>query len=449
MDLYGYSSEHVDELLIADEILLDVSDYSKQTLLDNTSTDLSLFKSQHTVIQELERNVSRLQTAANGIDQVFDVLKDLTSFLDLEVSFKPKLNIPHSVINNFITEKLVETNSICQTTTFTRKGLLNGESGVIGKTTGKGLQFVRGSALVKSSGEKGYTVQITKVPQASILMGAARLSPDIIRNEQYITIKDQKREVCYELKPNESAASLIRNLQIKLNLNGFDVSVFQSRNNYLILKHNEFGDHTHFTGLSNKTSLLSKIPGEWEEAQSGQNVAGYINREPAHGAGGYLVGDPGNYRTDGIVLYFNGSIHQVGEIIGKVFIKQNGIQVPLSVDQAEMDLISLPSIKPENMSVGVSNACGFMNLSMIQSNNALENIESVKLIHYAMDDLKDLQTELKRKENHYVELAISLLRNPVASKEAGISVVSCSHEKANEMAEQIKLMLNPSELCTA
>ena len=441
MNSYSYSMEYADGFRLPDDTIFNHNGYSKQSILGPSSIGLDSIKSQNTVINELENNVSRLQTADNGIDQIFDVLKGLVDFLDEEVAFKPKSNIPGSVINHFIDEKLREVNSFCSQTTFSGKRLLNGESGVIGQAVGKGLHFVRGSALVKSSGEAGYNVQITKVPTASIMIGAEKLDRDTLKRENLIIIKDQKKKVSYELKPNESIHSLIKNLQKKLNANGLDISVFQSRNNYLILRHNEPGDHTHFTGVSRKTALLSKIPGEPEVSQPGQNVAGYIDREPAHGLGGYLIGDAGNYRTDGLILFFNGSVRHVGETIGKVIVRQNGIQVPLSVDRAEMDLISLPNISPENMSVGVSNACGFMNLSMIRSNNAMERAESIKLIQYAMDDLKDLQSELKRKENFYVELAISLLRNPVHSQEAEIGVVSCSHEKANEMAQQIKQML--------
>jgi len=441
MDSYSYSMEYADGFRIPDDAIFNHNGYSKQFTLGPSSIGLDLIKSQNSLISELENNVSRLQTANNGIDQISDVLKDLVDFLNEEVSFKPKSNIPGSVISHFIDEKLRETNSFCSQTTFSGRSLLNGESGVIGRTVGKGLQFVRGSALVKSSGEAGYDVQVTKVPFSSIMMGTEKLDKETLHREHYITVKDHKKEICYELRPNESIHSLLNNLQKKLNANGLDISVFQSRNNYLTLKHNEPGDHTQFTGISRNTALLSRIPGEPEVSQPGQNVAGYIDREPAHGMGGYLIGDAGNYRTDGLILYFNGSVQQVGETTGKVIVRQNGIQVPLSVDRAEMDLISLPNISPENMSVGVSNACGFMNLRMIRSNDAMERAESVKLIQYAMDDLKDLQSELKHKENFYVEIAISLLKNPVSSEDAEIGVVSCSHEKASEMAEQIKRML--------
>ena len=441
MDSYSYSRDFSEGLMRPDDNIFDQVDYLNQSILKHSLIETDIIKSQNSVISELEDNVSRLQTAAHGIDQMYDTLKDLADFLGTEVSFKSNSNIPSSVINNFIDEKLTEVKSFCQQTTFSGKRLLNGESGVVGRTEGKGLQFVRGSALVKSSGEAGYEVQVTRVPTASLLMGAAKLDKEILKKEHHIIVKDQKKEVCYELKPDESIYSLLNNLQKKLNSNGLDINVFQSRNNYLILKHNEPGDHTRFTGMSQNTALLSKIPGEPERCIPGQNVAGYINRELAYGVGGYLVGSPGNYRTDGLILFFNGSEPQAGESTGRVFVRQNGIQIPLSVEDTEMDLISLPDISPENMSVGVSNTCGFMNLATIRSNNATENIESIKLIRYAMEDLKDLQTELKRKESFYVELAISLLKNPVNSKEAGIGVVSSSHEKANEMAEQIKLML--------
>lgn len=441
MDSYSYSRDFSERMMRPDDSLFDQSDHSKQSILSHSFIKTDIIKSQNSVTSDLENNVSRLQTAAHGIDQILDVLKDLADFLDTEVSFKLNSNVAASVINNFIDEKLTEIKSFCQETTFSGKRLLNGESGVIGRTTGKGLQFVRGSALVKSSGEAGYEVQVTKVPTASLLMGTAKLDKETLKKEHCIIVKDQKKEICYELNRNESIYSLLNNLQKKLNANGLDISVFQSRNNYLILKHNEPGEHTHFTGLSKNTALLSKIPGEPETAIRGQNVAGFINQEPAYGVGGYLIGGPGNYCTDGLILYFNGSICQSAKPTGTVFVRQNGIQVPLSVEQTEMDLISLPNISPENMSVGVSNACGFMNLSMIRSNNSMENLESIKLIRYAMEDLKDLKSELKRKENFFVELAILLLKNPLESKEADVGVVSCSHEKANEMAEQIKLML--------
>ena len=395
------------------------------------------------VIGELESGVTRLQIARSSIGKIKDELKSIRVFLEKEVDFAPKSNVPESVINHFIKERIAKIRIISETANFQHTTLLNGNSGVKGTTTGRGLNFVRGSARVVSSGKDGYPVLIRRAPTSSMLLGAEPIETITLRKEHLIAIFSESQKVYYRIKKEEDSESLVINLQECVFNHGLDISVYKTCDNYLLLKHNQLGNEKTFQGMSQRTGLVSKVPGEYTLSTQGENVSGTIASEPAYGCGGFLIGKEGNSRTDGLVLHYHGSTTDPEVPVGAVRVEQNGIIVPLDLTGSQAEMLSLPGLSPDLLSVGVTNRSGFINLNSIRVNSKEEQYDALKLIDYSESELDNLIAELKKKEDHYVSVAIRLLQSRMEPKIAEIDLFSRSKEKAGEMAHQLKTKITP------
>ncbi|MCP4749687.1 MAG: hypothetical protein GY866_02225 [Proteobacteria bacterium] len=396
------------------------------------------------MIGKLENSVSMLQTASVGIEKIKGWLNDMKRFLEEEGYRSFRAQIPVSVINNFLTDRLAHIKMISETTSFQERALLNGKCGVKGETTGNSLHFVRGSARVVSCGSPGYPLAIYQTPQPSTLSGNAQLSPQNLKRESIIALADESQEIRYRIRGSEDPNSLVANLQRCLIDHGFDISVYRTGDNCLFFRHNQLGSSNVFKGMSYNSRIVSDIPGKFKEAESGKDIIGTIGSEQAHGDGGYLVGGKGNRKTDGLAVYYDGTIEYPGQIIGYISVEQNGIMVPVDLVGNQVEILSIPSMQPEMLASGVSNRSGFTSLASVRANTVEECRDALKLIMWSITYLEYLQEELKWKETSYVERAVELLRSTMLSKTAGEEILYLSKEKAKSMVNQLKTMLNPA-----
>lgn len=398
------------------------------------------------VIGKLESSVSLLQTARINMEKINAWLQEMREFLENDRHSSSWARIPASVVNNFLTDRLSQIKITAETTAFQGKALLNGKSGVLGRVTGNDLRFVRGSARVVSSDAPGYALAIYQSPKPAILIGAEPISPQTLRQENTIGLIDGNHEIRYRLQTDESAETLVQNLQQCLNDHGIDISVFRTEDDHLLFRHNQLGSRTGFKGISYRSRLVSDEPGEYRPADPGIDVAGTIGSESAHGDGGFLIGDKGNSKTDGLVVYYDGQVAYPGQIVGYVDVRQKGIMVPLDASESRVEILSIPSLQPEILSIGVATSSGFSDLSAIRGNTESECRDSHKMILWAMTYLEFLLDELRWKEKIYVDRAVELLRSTISPQSAGEDVVYLSKDKAKDMVGQLKTMLTPDSV---
>jgi hypothetical protein len=396
------------------------------------------------MIGKLESGVSKIQTAKVGVEKIRSMLSEMKRFLEEEGYRSFRAQIPVSVINNFLTDRLAHIKMTSETVSFRGKALLNGKSGVKGSVNGKNLRFIRGSARVLSSGENGYPIAIYQAPRPSVLKGAGRLTADEIRRESMIALADDSHEVRYQIGADENPDSLVTNLQQYLTDNNFDISVYRTQDNHLFFRHNQLGAANSFRGMSAYSRLVSVIPGSYIDAQPGADVMGTIASEQAHGDGGFLIGNRGNRLTDGLVVYFDGIIETPGQIVGSVQVEQNGIRVPVDLSGSKVEILSIPSIQPEMLAVGVSNRSGFTSLKSVRANTVLECRDALKLIEWSMTYLDYLIEEFKYNETNFVDRAVELLRSTMSPQSAGEEILYLSRDKAKSMVDELKGMLTPS-----
>ncbi|MBU3917947.1 hypothetical protein KKA14_20660 [bacterium] len=396
------------------------------------------------VIGKLENSVSMLQTARMHVNKIKGWLEEMKEFLENDRHHSLWANIPVSIVNNFLADRLLKIKAMTETAGFQGKMLFNGDSGVKGEVTGDHLRFVRGSARVISSESPGYPLTIYQSPKPATLVGLAQVNQMILEEESFIAITDGSQEVRYHVKDDENSESLVMNLQRCLTDHGMDISVFRTKDDHLFFRHNQLGSRTGFQGMSYHTRLLSGIPGQYRSADPGIDIAGTISSESAHGDGGFLMGDKGNKRTDGLAVFFDGQVEYAGQIVGYVHTQQNGIIVPLDATESEMEILSIPALLPEQLAVGVSNQSGFLDLGMIRGNTECECRDSLKLILWSLTYLEFIQDELKWKEKIYVERAVEMLRSTISHHSADEEMLYLSKEKAKDMVSQLRTMLTPA-----
>jgi len=395
------------------------------------------------MIGKLESSVSLIQTANLKIDKTKGLLLDMKQFLEEEGYRSFRAQIPVSVINNYLPDRLNQIKMTTESAGFQNKSILNGKCGVRGKTNNESLRFVEGSARIVSSSAEGFPVTIYKAPKASILVGTGVLTSDMLKKERTLAFADDIHEIHYQIGKDENKDTLLSNLQRYLLDNGFDINVYCTNDNHLIFRHNQFGSGRTFKGMSYQTNLISHVPGEYTIADPGQDIEGNIAQETAEGKGGFLTGDKGNLQTDGLKIYFDGDIERPGQIVGYVKVKQNGIKVPIDMTGSKVEILSIPSICPESLAVGVTNNSGFKSLENIRANTVSECRDALKLIKWSIEYLEYLQDELTWSEKNYVNRAVELLRSTMSSNIAGEEILFLSKEKAKNMVGQLKGMLTP------
>ncbi|MBU2515017.1 hypothetical protein KJ966_27160 [bacterium] len=395
------------------------------------------------VIGKLEASVSMLQTARINIEKLKSWLQEMKEFLEKDRNRSNWARVPSSVINNFLSDRLSCIKVTTETASFQGKKLLNGDSGVKGETSDDHIRFIRGSARVLSSEMPGYPITIYQSAKPGILVGSGMVSESNLRNESIISITSGVREARYRIKENEVPEKFVENLQQCLLDNGIDISVYRTKDNHLFLRHNQLGSRSNFQGMSHHTNLISTVPGEYKEADPGMDIEGTIGSEKAHGDGGFLIGNKGNKKTDGLIIYYDGLIDYPGQIIGYVHVKQNGILVPLDASEHKMEILSIPSITLDILAAGVNNNSGFSDLGAIKGNTELECQDSIHLIIWSMTYLDFLIDELKWKEKIYVDRAVELLRSTISPQSAEDDMIYLSKDKAKDMVTQLKSMLTP------
>ena len=411
--------------------------------LMGASRDRTNSQGRFAMIGKLETGVSMLQTAQSGLERVVGHLQEMQEFLEEKMQSKES-SMASSVADHFIKEQVGKIRYAVEAASFQDRAILNGKRGVQGSTTGKSLYFVRGSANVLSSAEPGYPVTVTRRATPSILVGAAKVSESNLKEESQIVLMEAGQEVRYKIRDDESPESLVEHLQQELTRRGIDISVYMTEDHHLLFRHNRLGSSTGFQGMSYRTRLISTVAQSFVAATPGEDIEGNLGLEPALGEGGFLIGQRGNRRTEGLIVYFDGVLSYPGQIVGYVHVTQNGELMPLDPLGHRSEILSIPTIQPNFQAVGAPNSSGFWSLESIRGATARQRRDALKLILWSLSDLEYLSRELKWKEETYVELAINFLRNTMQPELSGEDVVQLSKEKAGEMAHQLKSMLPQS-----
>ena len=402
-------------------------------------------KQRFRLLNQLETGVSIIQMAQKGVKNVQEDLGKIKLFLkDIQES-KETDKYADSVIQHFLETQIENIQQEITFLTFHGTKILNGDMGVKGETSQSNLIFVKGTSYTKASSDLGFPLRLMETASRSSLLGDSPLTSENLKLEKMISIFEGVNVVHYKLAPEESSDSLIKNLQENIFDKGLDLSVFRTMDDHLLIMHNQTGSRFRFTGMSYRSCLLSETPCKIINCEPGRDIKGSIAGEDAFGYGNFLVGARGNKYTDGLILYYDGKLEFPGQIIGRVYVEQNGIEIPLSPGKEWRETLSFPSVMPENLAIGVSNSSGFLNLSQISSKTENQRSDTLRLINLALQDLELMCKRWKENEAYLVSKAIEYLKNSLVQKPILEEDLHLSKEKSVKMAKEIKemLLLNP------
>lgn len=394
------------------------------------------------MIGRLENGVSLLQSAQQNLDRIKFWLNEIKHFLEDHENPKQGSVIPKSVANQFMDDRLRLIKEVVETSSFQNRKLLNGDCGVKARVKGQNLRFVRGSARSKSSQQEGYAVAVYQAPKPSVLLGSGVMTSEWLEKETQISFADENQEVRYVLKDHETPDSLVKGLQSCFDEQHFDIGVYRTKDNRLFFRHNQLGSRAGFHGMSYKSPIISEKPGQYCSSSPGIDIAGTIAGESAHGDGGFLIGDRDNRNTDGLVVYYDGEVDFPGQVVGTVFPEQNGLMIPLDTSESKVERLSIPSIDPGLLSLGVGNKSGFEDLESIRATTRDERTDALKLVLWSIIHLNYLSDELRTREESYTHRTIELLKGDIKPLSAGDDAIYLSKDKAGEMVDQLKVLLS-------
>lgn len=421
-------------------------EYEKQFLQAGSIYLEQWRKKRFQLVHQLENAVSVLQIAYLESKNIIHILIEIKQVLNnLEYKDSSPL-FSESVIQNFLDHQFQKIENIAYSSSFNNRNVLNGDMGVQGKANGNNLYFVKGGNGTKSSNLYGYPVSIFQIAENSTLIGYEPLDFKNLQSEKMISLFEGKNTLHYKIKDEENPESFIQHLQECILENGLDLSVYCTNDEHLLIMHNQSGSNIHFSGVSYKSKILSKNPGEITHCIIGKDIKGNIVGEKTIGYGNFLIGAKGNKNTEDLTLYYNGSLKYPGEIIGNVEVFQNGIEVPLSLENKSKEIIQFPSLLPQKLSIGIINSSKFNNLAQIRIKNKIQQKDAIKLISASIHNIEQLQAGWKNQENFFVNTAIQFLKNSMNLKYPTNETLITSKEKADQMAEDLKSLLASKEV---
>ena len=274
------------------------------------------------VVKNLELAVSLLQAASAGLCQIDATLTDLSKVMDDRWAHRDEHETPPQELRRYIAQKIESVDEIAKQARFHGRGLLDGQSGVVGN--GEGVIFVRGGPNTASSPPQGYEIVVSATPTRSAITGGVPVHENWIWAEREIFLAEGERFVRYAPHRDDSVADFLGNLQQAVSSSGLDLEVGMDRERHLIVRHTQYGSQCKFKGSSLTTPLLSKRPGKLEWSRKGKDIQGTIGGEPAFGIGRMLVGYLDNPNTSELAICWDG-YPGVGARRGHCQVIQNGI----------------------------------------------------------------------------------------------------------------------------
>jgi flagellin len=365
-------------------------------------------------LRNLETAVSLLQTADVGMAGLASTMSEAITRLHVAWAKGEKTQAPPLEIGAFLARKLEQIDEIARNTRFHGRGLLDGQSGVVG--VGSGVDFVRGGAQTRSSPAEGYEVQIQGFPEKASLTGGVAVHEDWVRSEQELFLAEGERFVRYVPEPGMTVRDFLAQLQSAVSTGGLDLRVGLTRQRRLTVRHNQYGSHFKFKGFSRKTPLLSKRPGRMEWSRKGKDIRGTLHGEQAFGIGRMLVGFQENAHTSELAVVWRGDRLEQGTQ-ARSFVVQNGIFFQDGNDPGrERNRLSIPSFYTSSLGRWLETKTGYRSLADARANTWQELADSVQLLFAVSCEADEWKGRVREWIQEYQNLALDYLRKEVPAQ---------------------------------
>jgi hypothetical protein len=390
-------------------------------------------------LKNLETIVSLLQRALEGLNGMDTLLEDAIAAVNDAWSKGDRAQPPAASLGETVWTRLTQMDEIVRQCRFHGRGLLDGESGVVG--IGVGLDFIRGGANTRSSPAEGYPVTIEVLPSRAYLLGGVALEEDWVRAEEEIFLAEGEHFVRYRIGPRETVASLLAGLREQARSAGLDVQVGLTAQRRLIVRHNQYGSQYKFKGCSFRTPLLSKRPGKVEWSRKGRDIQGALGGEPAFGIGRMLVGYLDNEHTSELGVVWHGGRLEEGRG-ARCFVMQNGLcfQDGVGVDNAPVCL-ALPVMHTRALGRWMETSSGYRSVSDVRFESWQELRDALHLMLAVAFDLEDWRERVQGWIKRYQNQALACLRKSSPLRQLPAADERVTAAQAERMALQLRELI--------
>lgn len=205
---------------------------------------------------------------------------------------------------------------------------------------------------------------------------------------------------------------------------------FNEESGVLSMEHGEFGEENGFHVTSSKGGIFVEAANVKEEFL-GADVEGTINGEAATGRGQFLMGNDGNFGTDGLVIAYTGD--QIGPV-GNVSVLQNSLKFQVGPNTNQKTSVAIESTHSTSLARGVTNDSGFENLSSVDVTTSQGAQDTIRLVDEAINQLSSVRGKLGAVQKNTLESNTATLRvtaeNLIAA-ESSIRDTDIAFELAN------------------
>lgn len=388
------------------------------------------------VLKNLETIVSLLQRAQDGLTSIDGLLDDAIAVVSDAWSHGDKSRPPPEGIGETVWTRLNQVDEIVRQCRFHGRGLLDGQSGVVG--IGIGLDFIRGGANTRSSSAEGYPVTIQELPTRAYLMGGVPLEEDWVQAEEEIFLAEGEHFVRYRIGADDTVGSLVTGLREQVRAAGLDVEVGLNAQRRLVVRHNQYGSQYKFKGCSFQTPLLSRRPGKVEWSRKGRDIQGALGGEPAFGIGRMLVGYLDNEQTSELAVVWRGGRLEQGRG-ARCYVVQNGLsfQDGAGVDNAPLCL-ALPTLYTRQLGQWMETPSGYRGLADLRFDTWQELRDALHLLLAVAFDVEDWRERVQGWIKRYQNQALACLRKSSPLRELPAADERVTAAQAERMALQLR-----------
>lgn len=358
------------------------------------------------VLRNLEKATSLLQTAQNGVRQADEIIADVIVVMQSAWLSGDRSGPPMKEMGRYLALKKDQLAQLANTCRFHGRGLLDGQSGVVG--TGQGVMFVRAGGETKASPEEGWKVEFTAQPTRGFMLGGVPLHRDWIAVESEILVVEGERTARFVPERGMDEAAFITGLAEALNQAGLNLEVGLTRQRRLYLRHAQYGAHPRFKGISRETPLLSRKPGRLESNHRGRDVAGTIGGEAAFGVGRVLMGYLDNPNTAELAVAWRGE--SKGPLA--VHVRQNSLVFPEGPGgRSGLGRVVLPDLRPTHLGNWVDTLGGLQGLEEAQVETWAQVLDLLYMLYAIQGELNEWKERMGIWIERCQNRALAMLRH--------------------------------------
>lgn len=394
------------------------------------------------VLHNLETAVSLLQTIEGGLTGLAGAMGETITTLHNTWKSGDRNNPPEAGCALYLESRLRQMDELARACRFHGRGLIDGQSGVVG--LGSGVEFVRGGPQTVNSPANGYTVSILSPPSRAAITGGVAVHEDWLRTEQEIFLADGDRFVRHNPAGDADIAEFLRRLQQKVRRAGLDLEVGLTRQRRLLVRHNQYGSHYKFKGLSRNTPLLCKRPGRMEWSRKGQDIQGTLHGEPAFGVGRMLVGLQDNANTSDLAVLWRGGRLEEGRE-PRVFVVQNAIRFQNSTEAGlAPESICLPSMYMAAQGKWLDTRSGYRALADARADTWQELADALQVLFAVSCEIDEWREQVREWIKSNQDLALEYLRKEMPAEPSPGDTPEDGAD-LHEMLRAMQQLLSPVE----